>query len=423
MIKESVRYLIYLQEHLFDLATKIDPEKWDALAEDAKQKFMIDYVQALITKYPSAAGPQLLQITKQILPHLSLISPYEPPWQRYRLQKLVTELEMAGGGIDPSSELTFGILPMGSMNAITFQCPSKTNFVVAFNNGVFEFLNMMAGIVAFAIPITPQGTLVRSDILQKQALERAATAPQIQTSFDDLIYAYVVQGSASKAPYWEPPSNYTGLQTLLREAALMFILGHEIAHIRLDHLRHGVETPTQSVQFGQTNLTVINRLQHQEFEADRLGYQLMMLAKANQRSFDTPLMFWPIDMFFGSLEIVHRARNILASGRDEEDGSNSHPPSALRREKLHEYVDGLIPEPTVPALPKRSDDPFIEAMGVFEANANALRQLGRHSRLRQERESGIVDCAHSVLMALWSRASAKFAEFRRAGVKPYEQMW
>jgi hypothetical protein len=75
VMKESVKYLIYLQEHLFDLGNKIDPEKWDTMTEDAKRKFMIDYVQALVVKYPSAVGPQLLQITKQLLPHLSLISP------------------------------------------------------------------------------------------------------------------------------------------------------------------------------------------------------------------------------------------------------------------------------------------------------------------------------------------------------------
>ena len=69
-----------------------------------------------------------------------------------------------------------------------------------------------------------------------------------------------------------------------------------------------------------------------------------MLTAMMQRGYDISLSFWGASFFFSCIEIIERALSILRTGNHTQRVSETHPPSKMRRELLHEVLRQSIPE-------------------------------------------------------------------------------
>jgi hypothetical protein len=233
----------------------------------------------------------------------------------------------------------FGTLPIGELNAMAIKVPESDEYLIAFQQGVFGFANLLTKAVAASLPATTgeDGSLKFStdlDLVEAKWEEDSEPLRRL----DEFLAAYLIAGDphAAEQYFLEPP--FSLFSQMLLDAFELFIFGHELGHVVAGHLN---SSPDQTQQLGPSKVERLSPSWEMEFEADYIGFALALQAMGEQK-FDAALSYAGVDLFFSSIEIVTRALTTLVYGEARAvPASKSHPPPDLRREMLRQHLDQI----------------------------------------------------------------------------------
>jgi hypothetical protein len=374
----AVRFLERIQRHTYLTLGRTPPvyskELLDRVASEALES------SRLTPEQETAFREGLRRI-----PGRQTSSQYEDPMRYYILESLNDQIREAlrAAKVELSGVPVFGTLPTPRVNARTFVVPGSKNVVIVFENEMFLFALLFTKAVLAALPFrgAEEGKVIFSTE-REEIQRRIETDDEPRRRFQEALMAYVVAGAPGAAPQYAPRYPYSGENSVLTSLEL-FVLGHEYGHFMANHLTDG-----HLVKSGIGNEEVIEivRSWADEFEADRYGVALSMMAMGRGGQ-DWARSYWGADFFFTMLDIVERAVNLLATGSDRvavgfDESRLSHPPPALRRQRLRESMRASFGE--------RAREP-IRLGEVLEFSAELL----------------------------WERTRPRFIEAHKAGQRPH----
>ncbi len=236
----------------------------------------------------------------------------------------------------------FGTLPAGSLNATSYGFSNGERLIV-FESELMQFCNLISKIVAKAIPYNKEKGEGGFQFKEESILEQIEKNKEIFDHFKELIIGFVLTGYATSASQYILEAPFNKIADHLRLSMEVFVMGHEYAHILLRHL-----DSKETAKHALNSDGVFNILYswQQEFDADRLGLPLMIVALDEQDRQYRDLSYCGADLFFSSYEIIEKAKSILKNGTDEfywkddkTDSLGTHPPSVKRREELRKTAE------------------------------------------------------------------------------------
>jgi hypothetical protein len=227
---------------------------------------------------------------------------------------------------------TMGTLPLGAANASAIHVPFTDQFVIVFQENLFPFINLLAKVVAAAIPA--DGSVEPAEFFY--ALDgidaKIATNSVISERFSELLISYLFEGRPHANGQYILVQPYRSYTEILIQAAELYVLGHEHAHIIKGHLplnglAEALSEPEIAFSWAQ------------EFEADEVAAMLAINAIGNRR-YDITFGYLGADFFCSAMVILSEAVSLFTSKR-----VGKHPPWLERREHLRESLtNGMGPE-------------------------------------------------------------------------------
>lgn len=274
----------------------------------------------------------------------------------------------------------FGTLPIQQLNAMAIRVPRSSDCIIAFQEGVFTFVNLVSKVVAACFPFKHMedgGVEFSTDPIDiERNIDRA---PEPIARFKQFVDAYVLVGDPAAAEQYIIDEPARTLGGWLLDSAELFLMSHEYAHLVQGHL---ADRTVQTEKVGR-EIEVFERLQEQEVEADFVGLQLSMATMTRTRGTDLSISFAGTYLLFAVMELVDRAVSTLVPElKPSSPEADPHPLPDLRRAYL------------VLAL---------EKMTGSEA-AEAAYQLAEQVR--------------TVVEKLWERIEPHYQGMREAGVRP-----
>jgi hypothetical protein len=211
-----------------------------------------------------------------------------------------------------SRHIIFGTLPVGEINATAISVPSSKEYVVVFESDLFTFCNLICKSVSKCITAwkEPDGRITYRFNLPS-VIDNITNDQEIVIRFREIIIGYLMDGTPAAArPYiLEDPSHTLSVQLL--NSMELFILGHEYAHILLGHFDRN--RTVASLLAGQ-KIKRILRPWEQEYDADRLGLQLMINAMERDRERLVSNFTGP-NLFFKAMDIIQRGASLIRTGK------------------------------------------------------------------------------------------------------------
>jgi len=234
----------------------------------------------------------------------------------------------------------FGTLPTRHVNARTFLVPGTSRNLIAFEDQLWGFTNLVSKAIVLALPPLPASKegKVHFSIDIDKVVRHLETTPEAEQRFQELMVAYIAQGRPTAAPQYFAQELPSQLVQILLSSMELFVLGHEYGHVIAHHGRS--RTITQTI--GNQDFEEVWRDWEAEFVADAIGLKLSVAAMRTQ-GFDVAMSYWGADLFATAMDIVERALGVLSEGREPTDDEllavkRSHPPWWLRRESLRKFA-------------------------------------------------------------------------------------
>jgi hypothetical protein len=262
---------------------------------------------------------------------VNLPTPYEDPFTYSMMTAYAEDIEEAlakAFNIRFKTRPLMGTLPLGRANAAAIRVPFIDEFIVVFHHGLFAFVNLLAKVVAAAIPSdgSTEPATFRYEI--EEIDERMQHDSIILERFTDALTSYLLDGRPrTRGQYVLAQPNRTWCDILVQSAEL-FALGHEYSHIIRGHFyQEDFET------FPGSPLAEIPVSYAQELEADQLGAILATVAMRKRR-FDLTFGYCGADFFCTAMDLVMRALSVLQHGTEDIYQSETHPPWLIRRSLL-----------------------------------------------------------------------------------------
>lgn len=228
---------------------------------------------------------------------------------------------------------TFGSLPLGQLNAMAVRVPGSNEHLIAFQDGVFGFGALLAKAVATSLQVKGDGAGFHFAQHEVEKSWAENSGPLLRLA--DLLAGYLFDGTPYRAAHYSLPYPHSMLATVLWYPFELFIFAHEFGHVIAGHLN---QRSVASVNLGGVELNRINSDWQDEFEADRIGMVLTMLAM-REVGFTATASYCGIDLFFSSIELVDRAVSVLVHGEVlPTSPSSTHPPPEQRRKALRQQL-------------------------------------------------------------------------------------
>lgn len=258
-----------------------------------------------------ALDPAMVDRLMKALPCLSLPTRFESPLFISAINIYVSGFDDVGG-LDkvrlrhfPHSAITrFGSLPTGTFNAQAILPPGSKDPLVILNRDIFFFTGALSKAISDSVPITI-GDAVSLDYSETGIRKRLRDHPYIVDNFADAMSRLVREGSSAGAIEVTLDEDHNHLHARLVTAMDRFLISHEEAHVILGHVSdQAVEfhltgsrsnrapmntresaapklqiqshSPNDLVAEHSTTLKVELRTREQEFQADALGFKLMI---------------------------------------------------------------------------------------------------------------------------------------------------
>jgi hypothetical protein len=339
-VSSAVRHLERLQRELFPAAglTLVSGMGPDSAT---REKFAAAAAQAL--------GIDAAQIENALADGLeketaNCSTRYEDPYLFSLMSDLFEELEKSAGmqNIALPARPAFGTLPLRQFNAMAISVPDTKEYVIAFQVGVFGFMNLACKAFAAALPgTTEEGGGLRFSTDLELVREHLSNDPEPTLRMADFLEAYVYEGDPHAAEQYFLPNPGAALVSILRKAAELFVLGHEYGHLIAGHLTADREAPDDATPVDPDDLPPAWK---DEFEADFLGLVLSTQTMVSE-GFDLPLAYAGVDIAFTAMDLVERALAVAKHGRAAIQGTtDTHPPPVLRRAMMRHGLGQITDE-------------------------------------------------------------------------------
>ncbi len=228
--------------------------------------------------------------------------------------------------LDNPKNIVFGTLNTGDVNAISIHVP-KGGYIIALDSGVFGFLNLLSKALVQMFPVDlkelfspgEQNQIDTNTELEKEGLNH----------FLDLLVAYLITGYPEAAKPYILPRPYMELASKIRDAAELFVVGHEYAHIALGHLDNSEKRRCKLKSGLDVEKAIVDK--EKEFKADALGVLYTLTSTPIRYHSDYILIYSGIDLFFSVFEVIEKALSIGAT--------SSHPSASERRKRIRESLE------------------------------------------------------------------------------------
>jgi|SRR3984893_5545060 len=341
------------------------------------------------------------------------------------LAERVDQLKSGYQRLDPGhgelSNICFGTIPGGGLDAYTLRTPAAEEFAVIVPEGFFSLANLFTKLIVQLQPIVADETgpvyLPSASMQQFSALARQ---PHLLFRLRDVMRAYFLNGDPHSAlPYTHALPFQDRFEYLLSGTEL-FLLAHEVAHVVLGHLgADGVHQVDSDRELEADSLAL--RLVAAHFDAtDRPDRHPMVRATLCGLMFHSMNRLWE-DVMRGVFGAAFDARS-----------PREHPPSEEREERFRSDVVNL-PEGETPGW----------ALHVFNAIRLATELLpgdmladliaeahadGLHARAAPQSLSHLCRSAPVDMERCWSETTATLIvsaepEERMLGLWFLQDMW
>jgi hypothetical protein len=121
-------------------------------------------------------------------------------------------------------DIHFGVLPIGTLDAVALRVPNSSENLIVFNEGMFLFLFLF-----IKIAITAAAEPVVTD---SQGNHKFVVSAFVKNRLKDLFVSYLLLGHPKHADKWFVKGGDQALHlAILTIAAEMFFLSHEVTHI------------------------------------------------------------------------------------------------------------------------------------------------------------------------------------------------
>jgi hypothetical protein len=218
-------------------------------------------------------------------------------------------------------------LPSGDVNARISVPPGSSQPVMFFEQGLVQFLLDFAALAVWVAPDLPKGDF--GDAVLAGLTPRHTMPPQASMHFQQSLMSYVVSGNpASGAVVVPPPQHALFLFESLFMYMMMFVLLHELEHLRRGHLA--------AQDFSK------DALYAREFEADLGAGALVTRLGASSGAWG--LSFWACDLVLIAFNFLDRTLGFFSFGdRKLSWISQTHPEAIRRRQALHSGIGSGVP--------------------------------------------------------------------------------
>lgn len=229
-------------------------------------------------------------------------------WEFVRLNELTVTLPFAG------------VVPFGIANASTIAVPNSDEYLIVVNEGLPLYLNVMCKVLAKCIIVEKNGARLEMH-LTKEAITDATASKSTSDWFTEIVVAQAVNGDVRLAKNELLTGVPQYLQQLLLQAAEMFVLAHEYAHILLGHC--DARRMLEEAKDRQVRKFLADLLTHmdywsweQEISADALAAQLSAATlKRLYPDLDEYTAFSGLAVFLGAVEVTDSAIELIENGR------------------------------------------------------------------------------------------------------------
>jgi hypothetical protein len=192
-----------------------------------------------------------------------------------------------------------GVLPIGTLDAVALRVPNSDETLVVFNEGVFLFLYILAKIatVSASSPET-KGSNGRWHVqIPLECRER----------FRDLFLSYVLHGKPNRAEQWFIEPRFLITLQNVTTAAELFLLAHELKHIRAGDLTN--KGPLPGFEFLGERLQPVMTNFMQEVLAD--GEAAAMTMGALAKEMDIFIIYNGIELAICAHQLVQNAHKLF----------------------------------------------------------------------------------------------------------------
>lgn len=348
-----------------------------------------------------ALDPDIVDRLMMSLNCMTLPTRFESPLFISLIDLYTNELDKVRVSHFPKSPATrFGSLPTGTLDAQAILPPGSKVPLVILNRDIFFFTGALSKAISDSIPITV-GQTVELDYSDAAIRRRLQDHPYIVQNFADAMSRLVREGSSAGAIEVTLDENHNHLHARLVAAMDTFIISHEEAHVILGHVsdqavefhlagshnngktadarrlvvpKSHISSPTPSIPVGglTTTLKAELRTRDQEFQADALGFKLMIWSEEKEGD--------PIAEMI-SAAAPHMVFRVLdaANAYGSEGGgwtfSDANHPSAAERISALSPVFDEVAKTSEPLREVDFRGPFDAAFNVLLAESDAqIRQ-------------------------------------------------
>lgn len=165
-----------------------------------------------------------------------------------------------------------GVLPIGTLDAVALIVPNSEETLIVFNEGVFLFLYILAKVAT--VSASSPGT---------KGLNGQWTVQipiECRERFRDLFLNYILHGRPNRAEQWFLEPRFLITLQNVTTAAEMFLLTHELKHVRAGDLTN--KAPLPGFEFLGQRLQPIMTSFMQELLADAEAAAITMSALAKE---------------------------------------------------------------------------------------------------------------------------------------------
>jgi hypothetical protein len=236
-----------------------------------------------------------------------------------------------------------GTVLSGNYNGFACKIPETCENLILLDEELFFLASILSKIVTLSLPEFKYSTNAMQFSLDKdKIMNHISENAEIRYRFKLLVYDYLYKKRS--ITYLKPDSRFVNFRANLIYSLELFVVGHEYGHIISGHLDNSA---TEMLNINNIEIEEIKLNWENEYKADEIGIRLML--EAIKTIGQLPFCYVGADLFFTFLDVHERALKLFLTGEDSESvGSDSHPPTAMRREKIKMHIKSNMPERDIP---------------------------------------------------------------------------
>jgi len=266
---------------------------------------------------------------------------FDSPWQYAVLELLVGEVRSAAQslGLSVGDFPHYACIPTGLVNACAVPLDCSSRPFLLFDSQLFLYCHLFAKAFAGCFPMEGEQTFGADGL--EAIRKHLAFSPGPAQRLNELLRAYVENGSPGLASQYMPDPAYLRLISLFCRGMELFVVAHEFGHVYAGHLGDLVTSLNAKSRKEDAGLSEAHR---QEHEADIMGMAITLKALTSA-GHDVASAYIGVELFFISQEISARFDLTRRRGHDDDyqsKSSKTHPADSDRRALLNQALGMLV---------------------------------------------------------------------------------